>query len=98
MTVYAIVQVKITDRERYDRYQANFMQVFNQFNGTVLVNDEAPRLLEGEWNKDKVVLISFPDKESFTTWATSPEYGEIVKDRLAGGSATILLAKGLATS
>ena len=95
MTVYAIVQVEFTDREAYNRYQSNFMAVFEQFNGTLLVNDESPRVLEGEWDKDKVVVMSFPDKASFTAWATSPAYAAIVKDRLAGGNATILLAKGI---
>ena len=95
MTVYVVTQVKITDPEVYGRYTSKFMAVFEKFNGRLLVNDEAPRLLEGTWDKDKVVLISFPDKESFTAWATSPEYQHIMKDRVAGGEATILLAQGL---
>ena len=96
MTVYVVVQVKITERETYARYQSNFMQVFNQFDGKLLANDESPRLLEGEWDKDKLVLIAFPDKDAFTAWATSPAYIEIAKARLAGGEATILLVQGLA--
>jgi uncharacterized protein (DUF1330 family) len=95
MTVYVIVQVEITDRKIYDRYQANFMDVFNQFEGTLLVNDEAPKLLEGDWAKNKVVVMTFPDRNAFTAWATSPAYTEIAKDRIAGGKATILLAQGL---
>ena len=63
MTVYVIVQVEITDRKIYDRYQANFMDVFNQFEGTLLVNDEAPKLLEGDWAKNKVVVMTFPDRQ-----------------------------------
>jgi len=95
MTVYVIVQVEITDRKIYDRYQANFMDVFNQFEGTLLVNDEAPKLLEGDWAKNKVVVMTFPDRQAFTAWATSPAYTEIAKDRITGGKATILLAQGL---
>ena len=95
MTVYVIVQVEITDRKIYDRYQANFMDVFNQFEGTLLVNDGAPKLLEGDWAKHKVVVMTFPDRQAFTAWATSPAYTEIAKDRIAGGKATILLAQGL---
>jgi uncharacterized protein (DUF1330 family) len=92
MTIYAIVQVKIHDPVRYKLYEDNFWSVFSQFNGQILVNDYAPRVLEGEWNNDKVVLISFPDQDSFTAWATSPDYMEIVKDRHAAGDATILLS------
>lgn len=95
MTVYVVTQVKITNPEVYGRYTSKFMSVFEKFNGRLLVNDEGPRLLEGTWDNDKVVLISFPDKASFTAWATSPEYQRIMKDRVAGGEATILLAQGL---
>jgi len=27
--------------------------------------------------------MAFPDRDTFTTWATSPEYQEISKDRVA---------------
>jgi uncharacterized protein (DUF1330 family) len=49
-------------------------------------------VLEGKWDKDKLVLISFPNKDSFTAWATSAAYMQIVKDRHAAGEATILLS------
>ncbi len=95
MTVFVTVQVKITDRERYSRYEDNFMGVFNQFDGTVLVNDYTPSVLEGKWEGDKVVVISFPSKQSFTAWASSEQYQAIVGDRLAAGEATIILSEGL---
>ena len=94
MTVYVVTQVKITNAEVYARYTSKFMDIFKQYNGSLLVNDESPRVLEGEWDLSKVVVISFPDKDSFTAWATSPEYQEIMQDRLAGGEATILLTQG----
>ena len=31
MTVYAIAQLKMTDRAAYDRYQARFFDVFRKF-------------------------------------------------------------------
>jgi uncharacterized protein (DUF1330 family) len=42
MTVYAIVQLKITDRAAYDRYQARFFDVFRKFSGRLLSADETP--------------------------------------------------------
>jgi uncharacterized protein (DUF1330 family) len=41
MTVYALAQISITDREAYDRYQARFMEVFMKFNGRLLAADSA---------------------------------------------------------
>jgi len=94
MTVYVIVQLKMIDRTAYDRYQARFFDVFRKFSGHLLSADEHPRVLEGSWDRDKLVLMSFPDEAAFQAWATSPEYLEISKDRKAGAEGVILLAKG----
>jgi uncharacterized protein (DUF1330 family) len=96
MTVYAIVQLKMTDRAAYDRYQARFFDVFKKFEGRLLSADESPAVLEGTWDRDKVVLMSFPGETAFKAWANSPEYLEISKDRKAGAQGVVLLAQGLA--
>ena len=96
MTVYVIVQLKMTDRAAYDRYQAKFFDVFRKFSGRLLSADEQPAVIEGSWDRDKVVLMSFPDQAAFRAWADSPEYREIAKDRKAGAQAVVLLAKGFA--
>lgn len=95
MTVYCIAQMRFTDRAAYDRYQARFMDVFRRFNGRLLVADAAPRVVEGQWDREKVVLMSFPDEAAYTAFADSDAYQEISKDRLAGTEAVVLLAKGL---
>jgi uncharacterized protein (DUF1330 family) len=94
MTVYVIVQLKMTDRAAYDRYQAKFFDVFRKFSGRLLSADEQPAVIEGSWDRDKVVLMSFPDEATFRAWADSAEYLEIAKDRKAGAQAVVLLAKG----
>lgn len=96
MTVYALVQLNIHNREAYDRYQARFMPVLQKYHGRLLAADENPRVLEGEWgDRNKVVLMQFADKDAFRAWATSPEYTEIAVDRKAGADALVLLIKGL---
>ena len=95
MTVYAIAQLKFTDRAAYDRYQARFMEVFRHHPGTLLAADERPEVIEGEWDREKVVLMSFPDHAAFRGWAQSPEYQDISKDRLAGADTLVLLVEGL---
>ncbi|MFY9953468.1 DUF1330 domain-containing protein [Bradyrhizobium sp.] len=98
MTVYVIVQLKMTDRAAYDRYQARFFDVFRKFKGRLLSADENPAVLEGSWNRDKLVLMSFPDEAAFRSWSDSPEYLEISKDRKAGAEGIVLLAQGFTSS
>jgi uncharacterized protein (DUF1330 family) len=95
MTVYALAQVSIHDRRRYDRYVARFMRVFERFEGMLLAADESPAVVEGEWDNQKVILMAFPDREAFERWAYSPEYREISKDRVASTTGSVLLVNGL---
>nr|WP_090281394.1 DUF1330 domain-containing protein [Mycolicibacterium komanii]CRL77664.1 hypothetical protein CPGR_04891 [Mycolicibacterium komanii] len=95
MTVYAIAQLRFTDRVAYDRYQARFLDIFTRYSGTLLAADESPQILEGSSDRDKVVLMSFPDEASFRAWADSPEYQEISKDRHAGADSLVMLVEGL---
>jgi uncharacterized protein (DUF1330 family) len=95
VTVYAIAQLRFTDRAAYDRYQAKFMDVFGRHPGKLLAADESPQVVEGRWDREKVVLMSFPDEAAFRGWAQSPEYQDISKDRRAGADTVVLLVKGL---
>ena len=84
----------MTDRAAYDRYQARFFDVFRKFSGRLLAADEHPSILEGSWDGDKLVLMSFPDETGFQAWANSPDYLEISRNRKAGTQGVVLLAKG----
>jgi len=98
MTVYALAQLRITDRVAYDRYRAKFPAVFSRFGGRVLAADERPQVVEGDWDRHKAVLMEFPDEAAFRAFADSPEYQEISRDRVAGSEAVVLLLQGLTAS
>ena len=95
MTAYVFAQLSIHDRARYDRYAAAFFPTLQPFGGRLLAADEAPQVLEGDWDREKLVLIAFPDAAAAKAWAASPAYQAIAVDRLAGSEAVVLLAEGL---
>lgn len=95
MTVYAIAQLRITDRAAYGRYQAQFMDVLRQYHGRLLVSDDSPVVVEGEWSYRKVVVLGFADAAAFTRFAQSPEYERISVDRMAGSVSVVLLVHGV---
>ncbi len=98
MTVYAVAQLRFTNRDAYDRYQARFMEVFTRFSGRLLAADEDPRVIEGDWDREKVVIMSFSDEAAFRAWSDSAEYRDISHDRLAGADAVVLLVHGIDVS
>ena len=95
MSVYIIAQLKFTERERYDRYQSRFMGVFKRFKGKLLVADEHPVVPEGDWPRDKLVIMEFPDAEAAREFQESREYQEIAVDRKAGADAIVMTVRGL---
>lgn len=94
MAVYVVAQLSFKDPESYDRYQRKFFDVFRKFDGTFLAADESPQVLEGTWERDKIVMMSFPDEASCRAFRESPEYREIAVDRNRGADGIVLLVKG----
>ena len=42
------------------------MPILIKHGGRLLAADEHPEVTEGQWDGDKVVLMAFPDRETFT--------------------------------
>jgi len=95
MTVYVIAQVKFIKEEYYRRYQSRFAEVFKPFEGRLLVADEKPKVLDGEFTRDKVVVMEFPDEGEAMRFLDSPAYQEISRDRILGTETLSLLVKAL---
>jgi uncharacterized protein (DUF1330 family) len=95
MTVYALAQLTIHDRALYGRYQSRFVDVLKRHNGRLLAADESPRVVEGTWERDKVVLLSFTDEAAYFAFAESADYETIARDRKAGADAVVLLVRGM---
>ena len=95
MTVYAVAQISITDRDAYGRYQAAFMEVLRKYGGRLLAAEEAPRVTEGRWDFDKIIIIAFADEAALTVWAGSPDYQAISADRKAGSHGVVLMVNGV---
>ena len=95
MTIYAVGNIKIKDRDEYEKYASQFMGVFEKFKGKVLAGDYNAKAAMGEWDADRLVILEFPDKGAFIEWATSEEYQAIAKHRDAGADVTMVLANAL---
>lgn len=95
MAAYVIAQISIHDRARYDRYVAGFMPVLRQYGGRLLIADETAEVIQGAWDRDKLVVLAFEDRPAALAWANSPEYGEISRDRIAATDGVVLLAQGV---
>lgn len=95
MAVLIVAQLRFKDRERYNRYQARFADVFRKFRGRVIAAAEHPRVLEGQDGPDKIVILEFPDEATALEFHNAAAYQEIAIDRMAGADALVLQFQSL---
>ncbi len=95
MAVLIVAQLRFKDRDRYNRYQARFADVFRQFRGRLVAAAEHPRVLEGQHGPDKIVVLEFPDEAAALEFHSAAEYQEIAIDRKAGADALVLQFQSL---
>jgi uncharacterized protein (DUF1330 family) len=95
MSILIVAQLKFRDRERYNRYQSRFADIFRKFRGRLVAADEHPTVLEGQDGPDKIVILEFPDEVAALEFHNSAEYQEISIDRKAGADALVLQCRGL---
>ena len=88
---YFIAQIKIKDTEEYEKYLEKTAEIFQRYQGEYLSVDDAPVIIEGEWDYTRVVVIRFSNKKDFEDWYYSDEYQEILKFRLSAADCNSIL-------
>lgn len=98
MTVYVLNNMTIHDMNEYKTYVRAFMPIFLQYGGTVLAVQDSPSAIEGSWNFDRTVLLSFPSREAADRWYNSNEYQAIAGHRRAGTNSNVAILDGFSSA
>jgi uncharacterized protein (DUF1330 family) len=91
---YWIVQVDVTDPERYKEYLRLDAEVFKEFRATPLVRGGRALAPEGPARSRQVVL-EFESFDKAVECYNSPGYQEAVKHRLAASESSIVIVEGV---
>jgi uncharacterized protein (DUF1330 family) len=94
MSVYAVVQSRIENREKLNEYLVKAGPTLAG-RGKVLSVDENAEVLEGKTDRTRVVLLEFETREALDEWYSSAEYQAVLPLRLEATEGTCLIAKGL---
>ncbi len=94
---YLIVEMDITDRERYARYMAQAPAVVKAYGGEYLVRGGAHQTLEGDWQPKRLALLRFPSVEQAKAFYDSSEYAQQVRPLRAGATSffDLVLVEGV---
>ncbi len=94
MSVYIIGHIRILNEDKYRRYEAKLPEILGRFGARILAVDPRPRVLEGEWPFDEVVIIEFYDTNHAKQTLTDVSYLNILEDRIEGAEVVGLLVQG----
>ncbi len=95
MSVYFVVQEKVTDEEGMAAYGKAAGPTFAGVRGKPIIADNDVKTIEGEWHGARLVVLEFEDDAAFREWYDSPAYQEAMKLRHAASDSRAVLAQGL---
>ena len=96
MKAYVIVNVAISDPERYKDYIRAATPTVAAHGGRYVVRGGRAEKLEGDIAVNRIVVLEFPSHAQARGWYESPEYQAALAIRQSCSTATLILVEGMA--
>ena len=94
MAAYVVIQVNVTDEEKYEAYKKRTPASVEKYGGRFLVRGGAQQDLEGALGYSRIVLLEFPDIDRAKQWYDSPEYQEAKAVRAGASTGIFTVVEG----
>jgi uncharacterized protein (DUF1330 family) len=91
---YVILTEAIHDPQGMAAYAGAARGPIHDHNGKVLVADQAPTVLEGEWHGNQTVIVEFESVAAAQAWYESPEYQTAVALRQGAAHTNAVIVAG----
>ncbi len=95
MPAYIIVDVKVTNPDRYDDYKKLTPGSLIPFEGKFIVRGGATETLEGDWTPGRCVVLEFPTTEKAKAWWSSEGYAPAKAIRQSASETRMILVEGV---
>jgi uncharacterized protein (DUF1330 family) len=95
MAAYLIADVDITDAAAFEEYKRDVPITEQRYGGRYLGRGGLTKVLEGDWEPHRLVIIEFPDMASLLAWYNSPEYSRLKAIRERSANTRIIALDGI---
>jgi uncharacterized protein (DUF1330 family) len=95
VAVYAVVNIRITDPDRYAEYREQAPPTIAHYGGKYLARGGKVEVLEGEWTLQRLVILEFESMERFNEGYSSPEYAPLKRVRGEAAVSDFIVVEGL---
>ena len=96
MPVLLIADIDVKDPEQYRAYREANPDIVNRFGGRYLSVGGDVKVLEGDWEPRRTVIMEFPDMAAVTAFYESEEYAAIRPIRWATADSRLVAIETLA--
>lgn len=94
MKAYIIVDVIITDPDRYSEYKNLTPGSLIPFDGKFIVRGGVSETLEGKWQPGRLVVLEFPSMEKAKAWWSSAGYAPAKEIRQSASVTQMVVVEG----
>jgi uncharacterized protein (DUF1330 family) len=95
MKAYVIVDVKVTDPERYEAYKKLTPASLEPFEGKFIVRGGATETWEGDWQPGRVVVVEFPSMAQAKAWWSGAGYAPAKAIRQSAAVTRMIAVEGV---
>ena len=95
MPDYVILDIEVFNKEKLQEYKNVAPEIIKTFGGKIIVRGGESRVVEGNWNPKRVVIIEFPDYKTANDWWISDAYKNATELRKKGGYTNVIIIEGI---
>ena len=94
MSAFIIVQINVTNKKLYKEYLKVVTPTVKNYGGEYLIRGGKYKVLLGEWNYERTVIIRFSTFKIAIDWYNSKEYAPIKKIREDNSKGNAIIIEG----
>lgn len=94
MAAYFIVNLDVTDPDKFNAYREAVPAVIAKHGGRYLVRGGDLHAVEGDLGFKRLVVLEFPSLEAARGFYASPEYAPLLRLRQESAASDIVLVEG----
>jgi uncharacterized protein (DUF1330 family) len=95
MAAYVVVDVEITDLEKFKVYSGLSPGIIKQFGGKYVVRAGSTETVEGNWYPGRLVIVEFENMEQLRKWYNSTEYSGPKSLRHESANSNLIFVEGI---
>ncbi|MFA5089747.1 MAG: DUF1330 domain-containing protein [Candidatus Omnitrophota bacterium] len=92
-----IETIEVMDKNGYGQYIQKVPQTIVKFGGRYLVRGGQVKVVSGDWNPQRLIIVEFKSMDKFNAWWDSSEYRVIAPLREQSAKTNAVVIEGFET-